>query len=157
VELRTALGPDIAARAAERGGPAIAPSLREILTAFDALEEGDAVGRQRRSMELWRMLVGASDNLAYQLAFNTMEQAWSGIQDLIAPALIDELGDRKGYEALVRAVESGDPVRARRAAQRLVDSGERGLLRVLGAAQGAGLQLPETSSPRSRRERGAKR
>jgi GntR family transcriptional regulator, transcriptional repressor for pyruvate dehydrogenase complex len=133
-ELRTALGPDIAARAASRGGPAAGAALRAELDALDALPPEDAVGRQRRSMELWRVLVDASGNLAYQLAFNTMEQAWSSIQDLIAPALGDELRDVRGYQAMVRAVEAGDAARARRAAERLVGKGEAGLLGVLGAA-----------------------
>lgn len=132
VELRTALGPDIAARAAERGGPEIAERLRLELDALVALPEDDAVGRQRRSMELWRVLVEASRNVAYQLAFNSMEQAWSSIQDLVAPALGEELRDRRGYEALVRAVEAGDAARARRAAERLVSKGEAGLVAVLG-------------------------
>lgn len=131
VELRTALGPDIAARAAERGGPAIAGELRAILDEMRALPPTDAPALQRRSMELWRLLVAASENVAYQLAFNSMEEAWSSIQDLVAPALLAELGDRKGYEALVRAVASGDAPRARKAAGRLVERGEEGLLAIL--------------------------
>lgn len=137
VELRTALGPDIAARAASRGGPAAASVLRARLEALRALPLDDTIGRQRQSMDLWKVLVGASENLAYQLAFNTMEQAWSGIQDLIAPALGDELGDVRGYDALVSAVESGDARRARRAAERLVAKGEAGLLAVMDAARRA--------------------
>lgn len=136
VELRTALGPDIAARAAGRRGPAMAGQLRERLAEMDALDPSDAVARQRHSMELWRLIVAASDNVAYQLAFNSMEQAWSGIADLVAPALRAELGDRKGYQELVRAIAAGSPARARRAAERLVQLGERGLTQMIDAAAG---------------------
>lgn len=134
VELRSALGPDIAARAAMRGGPRIGRELRVELEKMAALDPADVAALQQRSLAIWRLLVGASENLAYQLAFNTMEQAYAGIRDIVAPVLADELRDRAGYEAMVRAVEAGDATRARRAAQRLVDKGEQGLIGALEAA-----------------------
>ena len=85
VELRAVLGPDIAARAASRGGPDAAAQLTALLDGMRAIPQTDLVARQRQSLELWRVLVSASDNLAYRLAFNTMEQAWSKIGDLMAP------------------------------------------------------------------------
>lgn len=143
VELRTALGPDIAGRAAQRGGPAIAGELRAELERMERVAEDDVALLQRHSLEIWHLLVGASENLAYRLAFNTMERAYTGIRDLVAPALADELRDRKGYQALVRAVESGDSARARRAAQRLVEKGEQGLMRILDAAAPAARRARE--------------
>lgn len=134
VELRTALGPDIAARAAARGGPAATDELARALDTLRALPMTDLVARQRQSLELWRVLVVASDNLAYRLAFNTMEQAWSTIQDLVAPAMRDELEDQRGYDKMVRAVQRGDAAGARRAAEHLVDRGEAGLLRIIALA-----------------------
>ena len=134
VELRTALGPDIAARAAARGGPAATAELAQALDTLRALPMTDLVARQRQSLELWRVLVVASDNLAYRLAFNTMEQAWSTIQDLVAPAMRDELEDQRGYDKMVRAVQRGDAAGARRAAEHLVDRGEAGLLRIIALA-----------------------
>lgn len=131
VELRSALGPDIAARAALRSGPNDHAALARSLEELRAIPITNLVQRQRQSLELWRVLVVASDNLAYRLAFNTMEQAWTTIQDLVAPALRDELEDRAGYERLVRAVERGDASSARRAAQRLVGRGEASVLRLL--------------------------
>jgi len=134
VELRSALGPDIAGRAAARGGPEDHAAIARALDVMRAIPVENLVQRQRQSLELWRTIVIASDNLAYRLAFNTMEQAWGTIQDLIAPALRDELEDQAGYERLVRAVERGEEATARRAAQRLVGRGEASLLRVLSLA-----------------------
>jgi DNA-binding FadR family transcriptional regulator len=131
VEMRSALGPDIAARAAMRGGPAAADELDAVLVRLEAVADDDLVARQRLSLALWRRLVAASENVAYQLAFNTMEHAWSAVQDVAASALADELADRAGYRALVRAVADGDAPRARRAAARLVAKGEAGVLRLL--------------------------
>lgn len=134
VELRTALGPDIAARAAARNGPDATEELTLALEKLRAIPVVDLVARDRASLELWRVLVVASDNLAYRLAFNTMEQAWSTIHSIVAPALRDELVDQAGYVKLVRAVQRGDAAAARRAAQHLVDRGEAGLLRMLALA-----------------------
>ena len=145
VELRTALGPDIAARAATRGGPAATDELEGALATLRALPTTDLVARQRQSLELWRVLVVASDNLAYRLAFNTMEQAWSTIQDLVAPALRDELEDQRGYDRMVRAVQRGDAASARRAATHLVGRGEAGLLKILALA------TPRSSSKKEQR------
>jgi len=145
VELRTALGPDIAARAATRGGPAATDELERALATLRALPTTELVARQRQSLELWRVLVVASDNLAYRLAFNTMEQAWSTIQDLVAPALRDELEDQRGYDRMVRAVQRGDAASARRAATHLVGRGEAGLLKILALA------TPRSSSKKEQR------
>ena len=137
VELRTALGPDIAGHAAERGGPAATDQLTAAAAALRAIPTGDLVARQRKSVELWRLLVAVSDNLAYQLAFNTMEQGWSAIQDLAAPALAAELTNQTGYDRLVRAVQRGDGSAARRLARRLVEAGQSGLIAALARAQPA--------------------
>lgn len=134
VELRSALGPDIAARAALRAQPHDHEALARALDELRAIPITDLVQRQRRSLELWRVIVIASDNLAYRLAFNTMERAWTTIQDVVAPALRDELADQAGYDRLVRAVERGDEASARRAAHRLVERGEASVLRVLAIA-----------------------
>lgn len=136
VELRTALGPELAGRAAQRKGPAMRDELGRALAAFKATPLRELAARQRRSLELWRVIVSATDNLAYQLAFNTMEQAWSTIQDLVAPALRAELAHQRGYDRMVAAITRGEAVPARRAAQRLVELGEAGLLEALAVATG---------------------
>ncbi len=130
-ELRSALGPDIAARAAARAEPEDRAALARVLEELRGIPTADLVARQRKSLELWRVLVSAADNLAYRLAFNTMEHAWTAIQDLVAPALRDELQDQPGYERLVRAVDRGEVAAARRAARRLVERGEASVLRLL--------------------------
>ena len=133
VELRTALGPDIAARAARRGGPGRAAELDGILEKMSGARDADPATLDSLSLGIWGVLVEASDNLAYRLAFNTMLEGWRSMQTLFAPALVGELRDLAGYRALVRAVAQGEPERARRAAARLVEKGEEGLVRLIGA------------------------
>lgn len=131
VELRTALGPDIAGLAARRRAEDDVIRLRAHLEAMRGLDPRDAVGLQRVHFELWRVLVRASGNLAYELAFNTLERAWSGVQDAIAPAMLPEVGYLEGYEALVEAVAERDEGRAREAATSLVRRGAAGMLTLL--------------------------
>ncbi len=135
VELRTALGPDIAALAARRRSDAEVAELRGHLAAMRSLPTDDAVALQRVHLELWRVLVRASRNLAYQLAFNTMERAWVGIQDAIAPAMSAEVGFLRGYRALVDAVGDRDEAQARGAARELVRRGAAGMLALLPPAK----------------------
>lgn len=139
-ELRCAIGPDIARLAAERRGETHVQALRDILAEMDG-ERGDMPALERSNLRLWRVLVEASDNLAYQLMFNTMAQVWSEVIDLVAPILADELSDRAAYLALVRAVEGQKPAAAERAGRRLLTRGASAVIAALGQA-GAGRKSP---------------
>ena len=135
VELRTALGPDIAAHAAERGGPATAKLLEQVILRMEAAK-GDVVLLHRESFELWRHLVDGSGNVAYRLLFNTLERAWGSVQDLVAPALADEVTDLASYRAIARAVAGADSRRARRVAQKMLLRGQAGIEHWLKSAAG---------------------
>jgi len=129
VEMRVALGPDIARLAATRRS---AEALERITALTQALLAAEGVvDRQRESLELWRVLVEASDNIAYQLAFNTMERAWEAVQDVVAGALAAELEDERGYRRLLKAIDRGEAEAARRAAAQLVTKGSEGVLALL--------------------------
>jgi DNA-binding FadR family transcriptional regulator len=131
VEMRTALGPDIARLAAMRRTADQLAAIDELLEAMDACAADDAVELQRASLAFWRVLVEASENVAYQLAFNTMERAWSKVQDLVAPALLPEVGDRRGYRGIADAVRGARPGLAQRRAARLVQKGSGSMLALL--------------------------
>ena len=129
LEMRMALGPDIARLAAKRRDGDQLARIQGHLETLLATE--GAAPRQRVSLELWRVLVEASGNIAYQLAFNTMERAWVAVQDVVAGALVAELDDERGYRAMVRAIDEGKAESARRAASRLVTKGSEGVLALL--------------------------
>ena len=133
IELRTALGPDIAARAAARGGPQVASDLEAVVARME-LAPDDPLARDDLALELWGLIVDASANLAYRLAFNTMQHGWARVRAMVAPLLAAEQGDVAGHRALVRAVGSGDVTRAKRAAERLLAKGEAAMLSGLAAA-----------------------
>jgi DNA-binding FadR family transcriptional regulator len=125
VEMRAALGPDIARLAAERRGDDVPAALDAVVHAMRALAPDDAVGLHRSSLEYWRLLVTASDNIAYLLAFNTMERVWGRLQDELAPTLLVEVSDTDAYAAIAEAVRRRQPEAARRRAEALVDKGAR--------------------------------
>lgn len=131
VELRTAIGPDIAARAAARRADEAPARLAAVVERMAAVPDADPVRLQALSMELWRVLVESSGNLAYALLFNTLEEGYRGVADLVAPALEAELRDLAGYRALVRAVTDRDERAARRAAERMLGRGESGFAALL--------------------------
>ena len=138
IELRTALGPDIARLAARRARPEQIDALRDCLGALRRIkaEGGDVVALQRASLEFWRQLVLASHNVAYQLAFNTMERGWSEVQDALAPALAAEVTDTESYESLTNAIARHRPELARRLAEALVKKGAAGIEKLLAALGG---------------------
>lgn len=136
-ELRTAIGPDIAARAAARRSDAAVPRLAAVVERMAQVPSADPVALQTLSMELWRILVDSSGNVAYSLLFNTLDHAYRGVADVVAPALAAELSDLASYRALVRAVGAKDDSAARRIAQRMLARGEAGIAALLSAPGGA--------------------
>lgn len=135
VEMRSALAPDVARLAAQRRGPAAVPALRDVVARMNEAS-GDLLQLQRLSQEFWTQLVAASDNLAYQLAFNTLREIYERSWELLRPVLADELTDLKSYRALVRAIERGEPAAAEKTARSIVRLGEQGITKVLDRLDG---------------------
>lgn len=139
VEMRGALAPDIARRAALRGGSATASSLRDVLAAMDAAG-ADRAERQRLALRFWGVLVDGSDNLAYRLAFNTLRDAYEVFMHLLTDLMADEFMDAAGYAAMADAVAGGDGDAAAAAAAALLSRGGSqlsGLFDAMDAAEGA--------------------
>ncbi len=111
LEMRAALGPDVARHAAVRRTDAQIARLREALGRMEApgrkLEE-----RQRASLDFWSELVDAADNLAYRLAYNSLREVTEAFLDRIAPLMREELEATGRLHELVEAVATGDPGRA---------------------------------------------
>ena len=134
LEMRTALGPDVARLAALRGGAACADALDREVAAL-----ASAGGELRRLQELanrfWTVLVEGADNIAYQLAFNALEETYDRCRELLARALAPELADLDAYQAIAAAVRRGDGAGAEAGARALLRRGEVGLLAALERAR----------------------
>ncbi len=135
-EVRSVLAPDIARLAAQRADDAAVAAL-EAVVARMRVAAGDLPQLQQLASELWSVLVEASDNVAYQLAHNSLRASYDQCRELFVRVLADEIGDVAGYEAIVRAVAGRDGRRAEGCARELMQRGERAVARAFAAAGGA--------------------
>jgi len=118
MEARLAVGPAVAALAAERGGTTLAASLGDVVDALAATD--DVVERQRHALELWDQVVAAADSLVFQLMFNSLRSAYEPALELLGPLMAAEVSQTDAYRVLVAAIGAGDPATARSAAERVL-------------------------------------
>ncbi|MEZ0577557.1 FadR/GntR family transcriptional regulator [Nocardioides sp. MH1] len=118
VEARTAVGPIIAALAADRGGPALTGALERVI---DRLEQTtDSLAWQELALEYWDVVVDGADSIVYRLMFNGLRAAYEPALPALAPALATEVGQVEAYRLLAAAIGAGDPATARAAAERVL-------------------------------------
>jgi DNA-binding FadR family transcriptional regulator len=122
MEMRAAIGPDVARRAAQRATGEQARSLSALVERMaEAVKEpGNLV---QLDLQFWDELVDASDNVAYRLAFNTLRYTYEPVSDVLAGAMAGELGDVRSHRAIADAVAEADADAAERAARRLLAKG----------------------------------
>ena len=131
LEMRAALAPDIARLAALHVAEPISAALDATVAAM-AEPAVELAALQALSLRFWGILVAASGNLAYQLAFNSLREAVAALGEVMASAQSDELRDLDGYRRIARAVRGGDEEAARTAAQEHIELGLRGLFGMAG-------------------------
>ncbi|MDB5978654.1 MAG: FadR family transcriptional regulator [Nevskia sp.] len=135
--MRSALAPDIAAAAAEHGGAILAAELQALLKQMRAADS-DVGALQNHCFEFWKALVAASDNIAFRLAFNSMQRTYRQVWGLLTRVMEAEFRDLAGLGRIVRAVAAGDAEAARTAGRRHVEIGRRALERTLDTSTGEG-------------------
>jgi DNA-binding FadR family transcriptional regulator len=126
VEMRAALAPEMARAAALHREHAIAEELTTIVEEM-VPARGDLLALQGLSLRFWQAVVDGTDNLAYQLAFNTLRDAFLGIRQVVAAAQATELRDLAGYGAIGRAIVLRDGDKAAEAARAHIALGASGL------------------------------
>jgi DNA-binding FadR family transcriptional regulator len=135
IEMRSALAPDIARRAAERARAAQCDALDRTVAAMDAAG-GDLATLQGLAADFWSHLVDAADNLAYRLAYNSMRATYDQCRELLTHVLAEELADIERYRAITAAVRAAQAGKAESLARALVRRGERGILTALDHVDG---------------------
>jgi GntR family transcriptional repressor for pyruvate dehydrogenase complex len=141
LEMRSALGPDVARLAALRGGPACADALDGCVAEL-AAAGGDLAALQEAASRFWAQLVEAADNVAYRLAYNAMSETYDRCRELLARALAPELGDVAAYAAIAAAVRRGDAAESEALARALLRRGEAGVLGALERARALEEEAP---------------
>ncbi|WP_326546552.1 FadR/GntR family transcriptional regulator [Mycolicibacterium sp. ND9-15] len=129
LETRLHNGPKVAELAAGRGGPGLADALEEVLRALAT--EDDAVERQRHALAFWDRIVDGADSIAFRLMYNTLRATYEPALPALAAVMADEVGRPQAYRELADAITAGDPPRARRAAQELLEPATTALLGAL--------------------------
>jgi DNA-binding FadR family transcriptional regulator len=135
LEARLAIGPAVAALAAERGGPVLEATLTDTLDGLAATDDGPAgdVERQVHALEFWDLVVDAADSLVFRLMFNSLRAAYEPALEALAPLMAEEVGQVHAYRVLTAAIGAGDPETARAAADRVLRPATESLLAALAA------------------------
>lgn len=131
LEARLAVGPTVAALAAERADDTLVPRLTDVV---DALEgASDDVARQVQALEFWDLVVDAADSLVFRLMFNNLRAAYEPALEALASVMAEETGQVGAYRLLTAALEARDPDTARAAADRVLRPATTSLLTALTA------------------------
>lgn len=139
--MRSALAPDIAAAAAQKGGTKLADELDALLAQMRA--DGANLKRlQDLALRFWQKLVERGGNIAFRLAFNSMTKTYTQVWDVLTPVLQDEFRDVDNLGAIAEAVRRGDRDTARAAGRRHVELGREALERALDAVEASGGAQP---------------
>jgi DNA-binding FadR family transcriptional regulator len=132
MEIRAALAPDIARLCAQRRDDAVVQELRELLRRLQQASDADDLDAlQDLTLQFWDVLVGGSQNIAYELAFNTLRTTYDKIRVALVHVMADENRDVLRMRALVDAVARRDENGARKAAAALVEHGTAAVLELL--------------------------
>lgn len=129
IEMRGALGPEIARRCAERRSDELATQLEELVETLVAEEDLDA--RQALSLEFWAALVEGSQNVAYRLAYNSLRASYDTFRSALVEVMAAELRDEAGFRGVAQAVRERDGAAAAAAAAGLLERGAEALVSVL--------------------------
>lgn len=120
-EMRGAIAPDVARLAARRRTEAQAAELTRIAAELDP-----AASLQQlldATLAWWTVLVLASDNLAYRLAYNTLRTTYTEGSGLLQQVIAEELRAVGLYRAIAASVSAGDAATAASLCNELVDLG----------------------------------
>jgi len=137
VELRTALAPVVGRFAAQRAKAKHVAALRGVLAKMAAAGE-DTSQLAQLALDFWAEVVAATDNLALELAFNSLAVSYGSVLEHLHHVMGDELRAHDHYRSLVDAIAEGNEDAAARRATAIVSHGDatfRRVTQVLDVAQ----------------------
>jgi len=129
LETRLHNGPKVAELAAQRHGPQTAELLKQATAALAA--EDDPIEKQRHALTFWDHIVDGADSIAFRLMYNTLRATYEPALSALAAVMADEVNRVDAYRNLADAIAAGDPARAKRAAQDLLEPATAALLAAL--------------------------
>lgn len=136
--LRTQLAPGVAEAAANHATPMHIETLKSLCSQLQAATT--ASERQPLAHAFWTELVRATDNLGYQLAFNSLRHTYERLWPLLTAVLAPEFQDIASLQGIVNALETRDAESAALHARAHVRIGEMAIVSLLNT-------LPPTGEP----------
>lgn len=131
LELRSTIGADVARWAAAR---ATADDIARLTRLSESIVGATPQRGQEISLEYWNVLVAASGNRAYRLAFNSLYRVYESVMVLLAGVMAAESLDARAMRRVTAAVGAGDAERASRRAHRWLDRGAEALVNAFASA-----------------------
>lgn len=145
LELRTELGPIIGRLAARRATRVETKAMREVVARMG--EAGDDLGLLARlALDFWAIVVASTDNLALELAFNSLAASYGSVIEPLRHVMSEEIRATSDYADLVDAIEARDVEEAAVVARRIVARGEASLGKIAKAMDVVQRALPKTGS-----------
>lgn len=115
LEMRAGIGADLARLCAQRGEEAIGEQLLEISARLAEAESSQALLDLDRLF--WQTILDGAQNLAYQLAFNSLMRAVHAHRELSLPLLERELAEGEHRRPIAETIAAGDAEAASEAAR----------------------------------------
>ncbi|MFO0547632.1 MAG: GntR family transcriptional regulator [Polyangiaceae bacterium] len=129
LELRSALGPEVARACARRRATGALPKIVAEMRAAN----GDAKRLSELAMSFWAEVVRGADGLAWQLAFNSLRASYGLVEEHLAEVMLEEHASTAEYARLADVIAAGDEAAAAKVAGALVVRGQRAFAHVLDA------------------------
>ena len=137
MEMRAAMAPDIARLCARRRRPEHVHQLLELVAAMAARPD-DLPALQSLALQFWDVTVEGSENIAYQLVFNSLREAYERLRELLVEVLGAELRDLAAYRAIAEAIGRQDDLSAATVARALMELGSSAIFQVIAAIEEEG-------------------
>ncbi len=131
VSMRQSMAPDIAKSCAKKRKPHHLEELQSLLRQMQTATQTSEL--QTLAFAYWRTLVAGSGNIAFRLAFNSMQKAYDKIWALLANVLEPELRDTANLEKLTQAIAEQNAEDAHHFATQYLLNGTNAMNAVLNA------------------------
>ncbi len=115
LEMRAGIGVDVARLCAQRAGRDVHDDLIELADRLAEVREGPAL--LALDQQFWQRILDGADNLAYQLAFNSLIRAVHSLHELSVAWLQQELQRGEYRRPIAVAIAAADPDGAAAAAR----------------------------------------
>lgn len=129
VQMRSSLGPDVAATCARARGGATGPELQALV---DQMRAGPELGvLQVLALDWWGVVVRGGGNVAYQLAYNSLDRTYRLVMQPLSKLVEAEVSATDDYAAATAAILAGDVEAASDAARRILAHSEASIGKLL--------------------------